>query len=369
MFMTSTRATEPMIAGDAASPLTPARSTSGPVAKALLLGSALALLAACGDKGGSGGDAPTGQVVARLGGDDITQLEVTAELQGTPVPANVARRDAEKAALQNIITRRMLAEAARERELDKSPQFQMQQRRTDEQLHVQALARDIAAKVTKPASDEIDRFITENPNLFKERKFFILDQIQFLPPKDLKALNLEARKTMADVEAALQAGGVEFRRQPASLDALGANPQFVREVTNLLARSPDELFMFANPLPGSNQPVMLVNQVKETRVMPFTGDRARQFAERYLQNERIQKALAAEVKKQQDAAKAKVAYQEGWGPPANPKTDAKALAGQVPAGPTVPTAAPRPIEGTGTTAPSPGTAPAAMPAPAPAPAN
>ncbi len=329
----------------------------GRVLTLLLVGSAFALLAACGDKG-SGGDAPTGQVVARLAGEDITQLEVTAELQGMPVPPNVPRRDAEKAALQNIITRRMLMQSAQERELGKNPQFQMQQRRTDEQLHVQALARDIASKVTKPASDEIDKFMAENPSLFKERKFFILDQIQFLPPPNLKAIGLEKIKTMAEVETALTANKVEFRRQPASLDALGANPQFVREVTALLARSPDELFMFANQAPGSGQPIMLVNQVKEVRIQPFTGERARQFAERYLLNERIQKALAAEVKKQQVAARAKVTYQKGWEPKIPMAADPRALTDKLPGGPAVPTPAP---EGFGGSAPAPA---AAVPTPA-----
>lgn len=284
----------------------------------LLLGAALSVLAACGDKKDS---TPSGQVVARLAGEDITQLEVNAELQGMNVPASVARRDAERGALQNIITRRMLMRAADERKLAQNPQFQMQQRRTNEQLHVQALARDIASKVTKPMGDEIDRFISENPALFRERKLFILDQIQFLPPEDISKLGMESLKTMEAVEQALTGAGLEFRRQPASLDSLGANPQFVREVTALLAKNPNELFMFANPGPGG-QPVMLVNRVVEARSQPFTGERARQFAERYLMNERIQKALAAEVTKQREAAADIVSYQDGWAP--EPKTEAEA---------------------------------------------
>lgn len=289
----------------------------------------LLALAACGDKKA---DAPSGQVVARLNGEDITQLEVTAELQGMNVPPNVERREAEKAALQNIITRRSLMQSAMETDLFNNPQFRMQQRRTDEQLHVQALARSIASKVAKPAGDEIDRFMEENPYLFRERRFFLLDQIQFLPPQDISKLGMEQLKTMGDVERALQANGVEFRRQPASLDALGANPQFVREVSGLLERNPDELFMFANRGPGG-QPVMLVNRVTETRVQPFTGDRAREFAERFLMNERIQKALAAEVEKQRESLKDKVTYQEGWKPTEPKPADPKAVAGAQPSGP------------------------------------
>lgn len=304
----------------------------------LIIGASLLALAACGDKKA---DAPSGQVVARLNGNDITQLEVTAELQGMNVPPNVERREAEKAALQNIITRRSLMQAAMDADLHNNPQFRMQQRRTDEQLHVQALARSIASKVAKPASDEIDKFMNDNPYLFRERRFFLLDQIQFLPLQDMSKLGMEQLKTMAEVEQALQANGVEFRRQPASLDALGANPQFVREVSGLLERNPNELFMFANRGPGG-QPVMLVNQVTETRVQPFTGERARQFAERFLMNERIQKALAAEVEKQRDVMKDKVTYQDGWKPTEPKPTDPKAVAGVQPAGPGIASASPAP---------------------------
>jgi len=168
----------------------------------LLIGAAAILLAACGDKGGASADKPTGQVVARLNGEDITALEVNAELQGVQIPPNMPRRDAEKQALANIIERRMLMQAAKTRELDKKPQFQLQQRRTDEQLHVQALASDIAAKVPKPAREEIDIFIDANPFLFRERKFFVLDQIQFLRPANIQTLGFEGAKTMSAVNAA-----------------------------------------------------------------------------------------------------------------------------------------------------------------------
>lgn len=298
-------------------------------ARAILIGASLVVLAACGDKKE---DVPSGQVVARFNGEDITQLEVTAELQGMNIPPNVERREAEKAALQSIITRRSLMQTAKEAKLNENPQFRMMQRRTDEQLHVQALARNIASKVAKPASDEIDTFMEENPFLFRERRLFQLDQIQFLPPPDMQKLGMEQLKTMADVEQALVANGVEYRRQPASLDALTANPTFVREVTTLLERNPNELFMFANRGPGG-QPVMLVNQVTEQRVQPFTGDRARQFAERYLQNQRIQKALGAEVEKQQKLLKEQVTYQKGWEPTERKPADPKALAGAKPSGP------------------------------------
>ena len=338
---------------------------SARVRTALLVATAALALAACGDKEPK---APTGQVVAILDGQEITVLEVNAELQGTAIPPNMTRRDAEKAALNNIITRRMLTKAAKERELDKKPDFLMQERRTSEQLRVQALARDIASKVATPTRDEANKFIAENPWMFRDRKFLILDQIQFLRPDNIQELGFEGAKTMAEIEAILNANKIEFRRQPASLDALGANPAFVREVSKVLDNNPDELFMFASRPQGAPAPVVLVNQMKDQRVQPFMGDEARTYAINYLRNERIQAALRAEVEKQQAAAKAQTTFQAGWEPPAPKAEDPKALNGKSPAGPGLPAATPPEMQVPAAASP-PSHSPAAAPVPAEAPAG
>lgn len=342
---------------------------------ALLVTAAAITLGGCSQiKGWFGGEdtsKPTGQVVARIDGEEVTQLEVNAELQGATIPPNMNRRDAEKMALNNIVTRRMLANVAKEREVDKKPEFLLQERRMQEQLRVQTLARDIAAKVVTPTRDEANIFIEANPAMFAERKFFIMDQIQFLRPENVEKLGFEQAKTMAEVEAILNANKIQFRRQPASLDALSANPDFVKQVSTVLAKNPNELFMFATRPQGAPAPVIVVNQVKETRVQPFTGDKAREFAVNYLRNERIQKALKTEVEGQQKQVAQRVVFQEGWEPAVKKPVDPKALAGATPpAGPTLPSPSPNAglEENHGLTAPE-LRGPDNITAPAPAPAN
>jgi EpsD family peptidyl-prolyl cis-trans isomerase len=336
---------------------TPARNRARTL---LLIATAALALAGCEKLGIGGKSAPKGQVVATLDGQEITVLEVNAELAGTAIPPTMSRRDAEKVALENIITRRMLSKAAEERELNKRPEFLLQERRASEQLRVQALARDIAAKVVTPTRDEAEKFMSENPFLFANRQFLIMDQIQFLRPENIEKLGLEGAKTMPQVEQILTANNVQFRRQPASLDTLGANPAFVKEVTTVLAKSPDELFMFATRPEGAPAPVILVNQVKETRVQPFTGDKAREYAVNFLRNERIQNALKAEVERQQKSQKERVVFQPGWEPAKKKPGAAKA--------PAMDLAAPAPGAPTGTADAASVAAPAAAPAEAPAPA-
>jgi EpsD family peptidyl-prolyl cis-trans isomerase len=320
---------------------------------------AIVLVTACGDKGGGG--TPSGQVVARLNGEDITQLEVQAELAATPLPPNIERKDAERIALNNIITRRMLMNEAKARKLDQTPQFQQTQRRTAEQLYVQALAADVSRKVEDPTMNDADNFIRDNPALFSQRKIFILDQIQFVRPDNVNELPLGQAKTMAEVEKVLSDAKIEYRRIPASLDSLGANPAFIAEVVKVLEKNPREVFVFANQQPGAPAPVVTVNQVTETRIVPFTGDRARQFANNFLRNQNIQKALADEVQRQQEAAKGQVTYQEGWGPPETPQP--AAVTAQGVAGAATPQSATRLAPPDGAAPPAPAVAPA-EPAPA-----
>ena len=310
-----------------------ARSLRSGVRPILLVAAAAIALSGCSKLGiGKDDSAPTGQVVAKLDGKEITLLEVNAELQGTPIPPTMTRREAEKLALGNIITRRMLSAESETRELNKKPEFMLQERRADEQLRVQALARDIASKVVPPTRDDADKFMRENPDMFDQRKFFIMDQIQFLRPDNLAQLDLESAKTMAEVEAVLKANNIQYRRQPASLDALGANPDFVSQVTKLMAKDPNELFMFASQPPGAPAPVVLVNQVKEARVQPFTGDKAREYATNFLRNQRVQAALKAEVDKLQKAQKERVVYQKGWeATPQKVQVNAKSADGKAPA--------------------------------------
>ncbi|WP_448582789.1 hypothetical protein [Thermaurantiacus sp.] len=301
------------------------KSKKGPggAVRTPLLASALALLlAACGDGKTGGGDPPSGQVVARLDGTDITLLEVNAELAGANIPPEMSRRDAEIAALQQIISRRALMQAARERKLDQSPQFKLQERRATEQLLAQAFASEIAAKISQPTREDVDKFIAENPDLFDKRKIWEVDQIRFMRPAQLEKLPLATVKTMEGVEQVLSEAGIEFQRGPNRLDALGANPEFVRAIAKLLTEKPGELFMFPQPVPGGQ--MMLVNQVRNTIVQPFTGERARSAATELLRNLRVQEALRKEVESLVKAARERVTYQEGYAPkepPAAPEPE------------------------------------------------
>lgn len=294
------------------------RSSAGRIAAGLAL---VALVAGC-DKGK---EKPSGQVVATVEGEDITIHELNSEMAQARPPAGMPRKQVEQLVLSRIVERKMLANAARERGLDKNPNFLLAQRRVDDGLLVQALQTDIAQKVVPTTREAAQKYIESHPDQFAQRKIFAIDQIQFLRPANVAQLKLEPAKTINEVAALLSAAKVEFRRAPAAIDALTVNPELVAEIGRILARNPDEVFIFANQPQGAPSAVMYVNKVTEVRTVPFTGEQAVTFAQELLRRQNIQTALVSNLKTFQAAAKPKISYAAGYAPPAPPaKTPAPA---------------------------------------------
>ena len=268
------------------------------------------VLAGCGDsdeKGGAAEQLEKGQVVATLNGEDITVHELNAELMGVALPTGERRKAVEQAALQQIINRKILANEARERGLDKTPMYILQERRADEALLVQLLQRDIASKMPQPTRDQAEAFIRQNPQLFAERKIYTIDQIQFQQPEDIRKLQaFEPLTTMDQVESKLIEDGIQYRRAPTQLDTVGANPELIAQINRLPA---GEIFL----IPTGQ--VVLANLITGSKTEPFTGDAAIAYATRLLQQRQLSTAASQQLDEKLKKARESVKYQAGFAPP------------------------------------------------------
>lgn len=264
-------------------------------------------------------DTPKGQVVATVNGDDITIHELNSELALARPPADVPHKTVEQVVLARVIERKMLADVARERGLDKKPDFLLAERRVDDGLLVQALQSDIAKKVPVPTREAAEKYIEAHPDQFAQRKLYTIDQIQFLRPANIASLGLAPAKTMADVASVLTNAKVKFGRNAAQVDALTVNPALVAEIGKIRARNPEEVFMFADQPQGAPAPVMYVNKITDTKIVPFGGEEAITFAEQVIQRENVQKSLVDSLASFKKAADPKIKYAAGYGPPPAPK--------------------------------------------------
>ena len=279
------------------------------VSAALMVGTAL-LLAGCGKKEA---EVEKGQVVATVNGKDVTVHELNAELQGANLPANInaeQKKQVEQAALQQVVNRRILADIARERGLDKTPMFLLQEKRAEEQILVQMLQRQMSSAVKAPTQTEVADFMAQNPDLFAERKIFTIDQIQFQVPPDASVMKkYEPLKTMDEVTAQLKADGLQFKRAPATLDVATANPELVQQV---LKMPKDEIFI----IPAGR--VMIANKITDTKVQPLTGPQAQQLATGMIQQKKFQDLIKRDLEPKVKKAEGEVKYQAGFAPPKKP---------------------------------------------------
>jgi EpsD family peptidyl-prolyl cis-trans isomerase len=269
-----------------------------------LASAALIALAGC-NRGGSG-SAPTGQVIAKVGGQEITQRELSAELNGFSSQDEATTKKAQEAALQAIVNRKLLANAAKEAGIEKSADFQLMQHRADELMLAQAYEQQIASKLPKPTQQEVQQYISQHPNTFAERKIFVVDQIKIPRNTDRKILDrLKPLHSNDEVEQALLSAGVDYARQPATLDARTAPPALTDQIVRIGSTEP---FV----LPSGD--AITINQVKETRTVPFTGAPATELAQKALMSERVSKAIKARMDELKKAAGG-VQYQAGYAPP------------------------------------------------------
>ena len=284
-------------------------------------------MSGCGMIGG-GSKAPKGQVVATVNGEEITITELNRELAGASSANPAERKAMEQAALNAIITRKVVAQAAKEQKLDKTPLFAQQEQQAKEAMLVGAMQRQIASTVVAPTRPEAEKFVADHPNMFAQRRVMVVDQIVVGKFRPELMKEFEPMTTLEQIEAVLERENIEFQRNTTVLDTLNAPENLTETLMKLPA---GEIFVF----PRGN--AIFVNQIRDSRVMPFTGDRAINYALAGLKTLRTQEAVGKQIETMRKGAEAKVTYNDKYKPaPAKPAAAAPAAKGAAPAAPAAP---------------------------------
>lgn len=126
-------------------------------------------------------EAPDGQVLARVNGEEITvpELNVEARARGLSIGSDVAARDA---LLQELVDRRLLAQAARDQGLDRTPDYILQSRRAAELTLVEELTEAAGHAARRPTPQQLDAFIAANPQAFGQRAVVTVEQMSLPGP-------------------------------------------------------------------------------------------------------------------------------------------------------------------------------------------
>ena len=303
------------------------------IARALAPVACVALVA-CHVPGMKSNKAPTGQVVATVDGDEITLSELKAEMQGGPQGTTPqAAKALEEAALRQIIIRKIMANAAHDQGLDKTPAFAIEKQRAGQALLTQALQRQLAASVSPPAREDAETFIAAHPEMFANRKLITLDQLRMQRPKTPEALKaFMPLHNLADFETLAAQQGLKFQRTATVLDTAATAPQMVDQIEKLPSGEP-----FLYPQQG----MIMVNVVRDARPSPFTGDVAVEYAMGVLRSQKAQEQVGKGLENLIKSKEGTVKYNDAYKPtqPLVPATKPPAPAAAPAAGP-APAAAP-----------------------------
>jgi len=253
----------------------------------------------------------TGQVVAVVNGEEISLSELNGELKGAP---NGGDKEVIRAqALQNLINRKLLVQQARDRGIDKDPDFLQRERRMDDQVMIEMLGQQVTKNVPTPTAADMDRFIAQNPQMFAQRAIYSLDQIIFPMPQDRNRLQaFEADHTLDAVAKRLQDMNIQFQRQQGKLDTVATPPELLKQVMALPAGEP---FVISS---GGN---VVVSTVGGKQDAPIAGDQARQIAAELIRKNAVTDIAQKQIKQARDAAK--IDYQPGFAPKADAAAKAK----------------------------------------------
>lgn len=257
-------------------------------AGAALCAASLMLLSGCEKKVG-------GQVVAVVDGQEVTQGELNAELNGQAIPPGADRKAVMTQLVQQIVNRKLLVGKAKEQGLDKAPAYLAQVQRAQDTVLINMLATNVGKTIAVPDAAAADRFMAQNPSLFAGRKLYQLEQIAFraTPDKALEA-KLKPAKTMEAVEAVLKDSGIVFQRGTSQLDTAAIAPAIAQR---LAALPPGEPFV----VPQNGQ--IVVSVIRAAQANPLPVQQARPAAIELLRRQAVEQAMRKQVDQARDSAK------------------------------------------------------------------
>jgi EpsD family peptidyl-prolyl cis-trans isomerase len=244
---------------------------------------------------------PKGQVIAVVNGEEITvgELNEEAKARGLSI-ANDARVRA--SVVQDLIERKLLVNKALQRQVDRSPEHLLAARRLNELLLVQEL---VAASTnpSDPPNSEIAAFIRTHPAAFDQRASIQVTQISF-PPVSNEALKgaLAGAPTLDAIQALLAQAHIAGKRSAQALDSATLPP-------GLAARL---LSSGGKPVLVPEGDTVVAVEVTAITPRPIPPEQRVAAAKELIRQQRSGAAVQALLR---DArAKAKVEYQQGFGP-------------------------------------------------------
>ena len=183
---------------------------------------------------------PDGQVIAIANGEEITlgELNEEARARGLPIVNNRVLRES---VIRDLVDRKLLAQEALGKKLDRTPQHLLAIRRLNEMLLAQELIADAQNEAETPSDREVAEFIRAHPRAFDQRILISVEQIGFPPISDATlGAALQAAPTLDGIDALLTRAGIARTRDITQWDSASLTEDMI---DRLLAAGAERIVM------------------------------------------------------------------------------------------------------------------------------
>lgn len=286
---------------------------------AVLLLSCVAL-AACNKENAA---KPEGQVAATVDGKEITSSEVRMELGALAGDPQAAAQQ-QPNALRAVINRKLLADAAADKGLDKSPEGAMLLEKAHDLALIQLLQNSITKSVPKVTPQQASDYVRDNPTLFGQRRVILLDQLQIPQITPAVLQQMRPLKTIEQVIKLSQDNKVAFQRGNGAIDPLTLDPKALQQIT-----ATGETEVFVSPAQGGGAQVARISGYRDA---PLTGDAAQQAAIAVLSQRQTVGQVRSQFESIIQAGQKNVKINDAYKPKADPKAKPAGGAAQPTAG-------------------------------------
>jgi len=261
----------------------------------VLVTTCLATLSACGNQG-SGGS----QVVASVGGDEITETQVNHSLEHQ---ANVRPDQVEKAsrkAVAGLVEQTIVLQKARDLKIDRDERVMQNIEAMKRELIVTAYLNRIADGAGKPSDKEIRAYFDENPELFSQRRIYKFQELSIdaapVQRKEIEA-QLALLKTAPEIGEYLKSKNISARSSQSTQPAESVPLVILKRVAAL---KPGQGLIVSND--GGLRILLLI----AAQDSPLTDEQARPVITAFLVAQNKRQAIQRELSSLQ--AGTKVSY-------------------------------------------------------------
>ncbi len=254
------------------------------------------------------------ETVATVAGDKISEAELDMAISRLGELDETQTVEAKPRVLQALIDQRLLAQAAKNAELDKEPEVGFAMAQANRQVLAEAYGERNFKDVAKPSESEIAEYYKQHPELFSERRIYRIQELELkLDPSRLPEVEakLKDSHSMGDFVNWVKEQGIEGKT------ALVVKPaeQITAPLLSRLTQMKDGQVTIFPGRPGH----ILVQQLLESQSQPASLEQAHSAIEQALMADKRKELMATDLAKLREAAK--VEYAAGYAPAAKAKAE------------------------------------------------